>query len=464
MTAQVIVMNKNGLAVATDSAVTVTNGNGRKAFNNADKLFSLSKHHPVGVMIYNSSYFLDTPWELIIKEYRLTLGETCFETLEEYFLDFLKFTKEKFIDDENWAEVLLQKIYSRFWVLIEQLIGETNNVVQSVIETSEVYTGEYVTEFDKILNEYYKVMVLEGFENVTLEEKDTFKEKNYFNYDFEEMYEVYHSLKEQLYGIISDLHKEITDGFNRSISENSTPEKNEKRIEAICSILIIDYLKEFGDSYSGIVFMGYGSEDLYPSFIERKIAGALENRVKVKFEDSKSQQISSKRYSHIEGFAQDDVIQSFTNGISYEALYRIKETLFNGLSEYTMNYFKRELDEDAVTDLKEVNEIKTEIKLDDASMDALSNDLVRQIARTFDPQRKQILNTVSTFSKSQLAELANTLVESTSFKQKVSMTLESVGGPVDVAVISKHEGFIWIDRKLYFEARLNQDYLNRNRR
>lgn len=461
MTAQVIVMNKNGLAVATDSAVTVTNGNGRKAFNNADKLFSLSKHHPVGVMIYNSSYFLDTPWELIIKEYRLTLGEDCFKTLEEYFLDFLKFTKEKFINDENWAEFLLQKIYSKFWQLIEQLIDETNKVVQSILKTSDVFTGEYVSEFDIILEKYYQGIVLEGFENLTLEEKNAFKDQNYFNFDYTEMVDVYTDLKSKLYDIISDLHEEITDGFNRSISENSSTEDNSKRINMICSILVIDYLENFGDSYSGIVFMGYGSEDLYPSFIERKIAGALENRVKVKFEDSKSQQISSKRNSHIEGFAQDDVIQSFTNGISYEALQTIKETLFNGLSEYTMNYFKREINEEAVTAL---DEVKTEIKLDDASLDELSDDLVLQIAHTFYPQRRQILSTVSTFSKSQLAELANTLVESTSFKQKVSMTLESVGGPVDVAVISKHEGFIWIDRKLYFEANLNQDYLNRNGR
>lgn len=459
MTAQVIVMNKNGLAVATDSAVTVTNGNGTKAFNNADKLFSLSKHHPVGVMIYNSSYFLDTPWELIIKEYRLTLEKKYFETLEEYFLDFLNFTKNKFINSESWGYFLFQTIHSNFRILIKQLINETNFVVESVFKNSKIYTGEYLSEMDKILDEYYRVIVLDGFENLSIEAPSEFKENNYFNYDYKEMRDIYYELKDQLNEFISELHGGLTDGFNRSISENSSPEQNAKRIDSICSILLIDYLINFGDSFSGIVFMGYGHGDLYPSFIERKIAGALENRVKVKIEDDKSQQISSTRYSHIEGFAQEDVIQSFTNGISYEALRKIKKTLYDGLSEYTMNYFKRELNEDAATNL---DEITTEIKLDDASIDALANDLIQKIAHTFGPQRKQILNTISTFSKSQLAELANTLVESTSFKQKVSMTLESVGGPVDVAVISKHEGFVWIDRKLYFKADLNQDYLNRN--
>lgn len=462
MTAQVIVMNKHGLAVATDSAVTVTNGNGRKAFNSADKLFSLSKHHPVGVMIYNSSYFLDTPWELIIKEFRAKLGNNSFETLEDYFIEFLNFTKENFINEENWSDSLLQKVNYNFQLLIQQLINETNEKIESVLQTSEVFTGKYVLEFDKILDEYYKIIVLENFVDLSAEEKSVFKEKNYFNYDYDEMLKIYHELKDLLFTDVKKLHDELEDGFGRSFIGYSTIEQNNWRIDALSSILIMDYLEKFGESYSGIVFMGYGDKDLYPSFTERKIAGAIKNRVKVKFEDSSQKRVNSKRRSYIEGFAQADVIESFTNGISNEALYKIKETLFKGLSEYTMDYFEKEFNEVAATNLEEVKKVKIEI--DKASLNELSIELVRQIARSYNPQRRQILNTVSTFSKLQLAELANTLVESTSFKQKVSMTLESVGGPVDVAVISKHEGFIWISRKHYFEAELNQDYLNRNGR
>ena len=35
---------------------------------------------------------------------------------------------------------------------------------------------------------------------------------------------------------------------------------------------------------------------------------------------------------------------------------------------------------------------------------------------------------------------------------------ESVGGPVDVAVISKGDGFIWIKRKHYFDPSLNSHF------
>ena len=39
------------------------------------------------------------------------------------------------------------------------------------------------------------------------------------------------------------------------------------------------------------------------------------------------------------------------------------------------------------------------------------------------------------------------------------MQSETVGGEVDVAVISKGDGFIWIKRKHYFKPELNPQYL-----
>ena len=36
--------------------------------------------------------------------------------------------------------------------------------------------------------------------------------------------------------------------------------------------------------------------------------------------------------------------------------------------------------------------------------------------------------------------------------------LETVGGPIDVAVISKGDGFVWVKRKHYFPADLNNHF------
>ncbi len=54
--------------------------------------------------------------------------------------------------------------------------------------------------------------------------------------------------------------------------------------------------------------------------------------------------------------------------------------------------------------------------------------------------------------------MAETLVNLTSFARKVKLGSETVGGPIDVAVISKGDGFIWIKRKHYFKQELNPQF------
>ena len=46
-----------------------------------------------------------------------------------------------------------------------------------------------------------------------------------------------------------------------------------------------------------------------------------------------------------------------------------------------------------------------------------------------------------------------------SLKERVTQPTESVGGAIDVAVISKGDGFIWIKRKRYFDPDLNLRFI-----
>jgi hypothetical protein len=70
-----------------------------------------------------------------------------------------------------------------------------------------------------------------------------------------------------------------------------------------------------------------------------------------------------------------------------------------------------------------------------------------------------IIRMASLLPKQELAHLAESLVNLTSLKRRVSLDDESVGGPIDVAVISKGDGLIWIKRKHYFDQVLNQTFM-----
>ena len=50
-----------------------------------------------------------------------------------------------------------------------------------------------------------------------------------------------------------------------------------------------------------------------------------------------------------------------------------------------------------------------------------------------------------------------------SLKERVTEPTESVSGPIDVAAISKHDGFVWIERKHYFRPELNPRFFQRQR-
>src|SRR5437867_1130890 len=83
MTAEVAVMNRIGIALAADSAVTIGRA-ADKIYTSVDKLFQLSSTGPVGVMVYGNASFMSLPWETIVKSFRSKLGSQRFDTLEEY--------------------------------------------------------------------------------------------------------------------------------------------------------------------------------------------------------------------------------------------------------------------------------------------------------------------------------------------------------------------------------------------
>jgi hypothetical protein len=66
---------------------------------------------------------------------------------------------------------------------------------------------------------------------------------------------------------------------------------------------------------------------------------------------------------------------------------------------------------------------------------------------------------VAMMPKQDLIELAEALVSITVVERKASADTATVGGPIDVAIITKNEGFVWVKRKHYFNADLNPRYL-----
>jgi hypothetical protein len=88
-------MNRLAVVLAADSASTVTywsdKGKEERYFKGANKIFQLSSHRPVGLMIFDAADILKVPWEVVVKEFRQTLQIKSFNALDDYAKEFFAF-------------------------------------------------------------------------------------------------------------------------------------------------------------------------------------------------------------------------------------------------------------------------------------------------------------------------------------------------------------------------------------
>ena len=142
MTAIVGILNKKGIAIAADSAVTFSSGKDTKILNTGDKMLRLKDGQPVAVMIVNNSHLClsssyHLPWDVIIRWYRKLHDSTGFPKLADYINDFMSFVDSDILEGiENFKP--LEPTYMVF-----AGYGETDNYPSiCYCEIQEVKNGK----------------------------------------------------------------------------------------------------------------------------------------------------------------------------------------------------------------------------------------------------------------------------------------------------------------------------------
>ena len=205
---------------------------------------------------------------------------------------------------------------------------------------------------------------------------------------------------------------------------------------------------------SGIAIAGFGKAEWYPSLAEVNIAS--DSKGNPKADVSTTTLHPASRPALIRPLAQRDMIDQFITGIETGYVDYITDLLDTFLGRGV----------DAISDI-----------LSDAypssHKDAIRDSIVswnQQLTENFLQELIQfrdanyarpIVETAATLPKEQLAEMAEALINITALNRRVSSQEETVGGPVDVAVITKGDGLVWMKRKHYFPPELNAAYLAR---
>ncbi|MFQ5788150.1 MAG: hypothetical protein ACE5H1_09240 [Thermodesulfobacteriota bacterium] len=201
---------------------------------------------------------------------------------------------------------------------------------------------------------------------------------------------------------------------------------------------------------SGIVIAGFGEEDIFPSIVSFHIDGITENKLKYKEDICAS--IDFETSASIVPFAQREMVDTFMEGV--DPSYReIQESY---LSEIFREYAGIIVDSIYEFSDEEKKKLKEKIA---ASGQEIVKDLSEKLQEyRIEKNISPVTSVVSMLPKDELAAMAESLVNLTSLKRKFTLERETVGGPIDVAVISKGDGFIWIKRKHYFKSELNPHF------
>ena len=415
MTAVVGILNKRAVAIAADSASTSSTG---KIFNKANKIFSLSKKHPVGIMIHNNDSFMETPWDVIIKMYRVKLGANTFNSLDEYKDDFLNFLRsQNFFSDTAHQSLELNRFFygissSEYRLTVEE-VGTSDHVV---------FLNTYKKKIQNRINIFSaRTEFLPDFIGYTKVDFDTFTApsiKEVFDATFKP------------HGIAIDQETELLlkEVFYRQL-----------------------IVKEFSTLvYTGIVFTGFGETEIFPSLIPIQIYFAFDNKLRYFVNTDSINKIDHLNSSAIATFAQADVMLTILTGIAPD----LQDT-------YNLNFNKLLSQYDQILTNIYPNTDKSDLLLALNKVDKaiISDSIISSMNKVIQEKYvNPLYQAVAGLSIEDLSEMAESLIYLTYLQRRITNAEESVGGPVDVAVLSKGDGFVWIKRKQYFKDELNSQF------
>jgi hypothetical protein len=415
MTSEVCIMNRQAAVLAADSATTVSRwAEGKletRYFKGANKIVQLSHHHPVGVMIFNSAELLQVPWELLIKGFRDHLQEKAFNELEGYAQEFFTWLDG---NARYFPEPVQQEAFNS--AAQSAVLGLALDIDQKQDEDAKRAAFDQAIEARRD-----KLETMPAPPRLDAEKLPTL------------IAALRGPLSESLQGLLSNV------GFVLP----GDP-------AALAEVAITDAFKTPSDKFgtAGLVFAGYRDHAIFPAMIEYRSSGMVSGTAIM--EEVSRSTIDHDRPAALNAFAQTSMADTFHMGFSEDVYNALMSALVSKLGDFA-GKLAEALGADLQT-LANFGEIVEEARK------GISEEWFNRAREEHAYPLRRVLGALPV---DEMAELAETLVNLQSLKEKVTKPSESVGGPVDVAIITRHEGLVWVKRKKFFETEMNPRYLLR---
>jgi hypothetical protein len=406
MTSEIAVMNQRAIALAADSAVTLIDGGKIVVRNDARKLFQLLDGVPVGAMVFGMGELMGHPWEVLLEHFKKKRNPGKLHHVRDYaaaftgMLDKLPefFPPERRQDEYKW---LLASVFRFVFRLAHYLHGSGAEGPDEEILRQAI---ELVWQRYQLREDGSKRPDLVCFPKGTAETV----------------------AREQA----STIEELIKYGFSAFALDSGSQQK-------LHDIALWCVTKDlFLEDITGLVFAGFGTDEIYPAVVTCNSSAMIGGILKRSEADVTA--IDSEMHSAITLYADSEVTYSFLRGIELDLearLYGSMEAMCRALVDQVAASFTG---------------------IDPAEREAVrrrfQTQLLPQNLRRFYEQISEyqqasyinpILKVLEIATRKDLAETAHDLVALNIFKKKIMAQKQTVGGAIDVAIISRDDGFSW---------------------
>ena len=430
MTSQLIIGNGTGVALASSIDVMTTTSttnryhgptfrsdgsaisyvdDGSRTYESDETIYELPDPHRLAVMHCGNGLRDRIPIGVLVKEWIRCLPAEPKESVDDYrdgFVSWFGNTADK------WQSAYERNVAA--WISLLGQVVELADLVKQDLGRAE--EGEPPT--DVVLGTLrYRNEALAHLEQIVS------------SATAESIIDSWRAAAEAAGSSIDESVRRILDGIPRS-------ETIDEEIRTFLR-LVVEKGVEFPDgSWSNLVFVGYGANDLLPTKCEVELGGSLEKTVWHTSDELYPPNQWGGSYTIISSLEEDDMISLFLKGYDEEMNRAATDMALDSL------YASGKLDPpDQVPE--------GQVAPREGGLGSATAEMIEAVKKaSFDLSFKRRLDptfkTVAVMPLLDLAAAADALVAMQALTLKIRGQLPSVGGHIDVATITVNEGFRWI--------------------
>ena len=413
MTSEIALMNQRAVALAADSAVTLIDGGTVAVRNDQRKLFNLVKGNPVGLMFFGGADLMGHPWDHLIEHYEAKAQPGTLAHVRDYaagFTAMLDNLEEFFPVSRHRDE------YKRLLASVFRYIFHLAQFLYESAETSEGNASD--------------LAILESA-----------IERIWRDYQFRDDGSPRADLTCFPPGFAVDMARDYSAQTDELIAYGFGPFGLSKQaVQRLKEIAVFAVSKDlFLEDVTGLVFAGFGSEERYPTVVTWFVSAIIKGFAKRA--EISVDRIDNDVRSKIRVFADSEATNSFIRGIDFN----LERRLFGGF-----RMMMHGLVDQVVGAFGDANAVTREGVRQRFQRDFVPRyfDAFRGMMQEYQQEAyvNPILRVLEIAGRKELGETARDLVGLNIFKKRITAQKETVGGAVDVAVISREDGFQWMSR------------------